>query len=392
MSSTSALNLVWRQASLKLLTLLAKNPEKLFTLSEASRRSGVSFKPTLELVHELAALGIVKVQRKGRVILCSLNVNNLVGSKIKDLLDLEYMLPPSSSLIEGKVGEIIGRVPYGNEVLEVYLYGSYGTNDFVRGVSDLDLAVVVRGEAIEGVDLDFSFEVDGCHAGVDLWSERELEEGVKKGFFAPIQLVACGYPLLRKLTFEAGEDDLRAENIVPDLYSHAVRPFALNMRDSSYAIERLTVVRSMIAVSKRAACIIAGYHYKHLTRDGLEASKVIGEDVGASYRKLLEFKAGLRFKEPIQIKMEDGLPYFEEFMRKILARLSDVEKSALKDGVLHELRDLPLESERVEKDTCYFALAQLRFLDYLYDTDEVEIKPMPLKMVKEKVEEWEGKM
>jgi len=384
----SALNIIWREASLKLLVLFAKNPERLFTMSEASRQSGVTFKPTLELIHELAALGIVKMQRKGRVILCSLNVDNLVGKKIKDLLDLEYMLPPLFSLIEEKVREIVGRVPYGKEVSEIYLHGSYGTNDFVHGVSDLDLAIV-SGTIVEGAELDFSFKIDGCHAGVDVWRESELEEGIKKGFFAPIQLVACGHPLLRKVRLEASEGDLRAENIIPDLYSHVVRPFALNMRDASYAIERLTVMRGMIAVSKRAACILAGYHFKHLTRDGLEASRIIGEDLEASYQKLLEFKAGLRFKEPIQIKMEDGLPYLEEFMRRLFMRLSDVEKTALKHEALRNLRELPLESEKIEKDTCYFALTQLRFLDYLYNTEEIEIKPMPLRLIKEKIKHWE---
>jgi len=145
----------------------------------------------------------------------------------------------------------------------------------------------------------------------------------------------------------------------------------------------------MIAVSKRAACILAGYHFKHLTRDGLEASRIIGEDLEASYQKLLEFKAGLRFKEPIQIKMEDGLPYLEEFMRRLFMRLSDVEKTALKHEALRNLRELPLESEKIEKDTCYFALTQLRFLDYLYNTEEIEIKPMPLRLIKEKIKHWE---
>lgn len=384
----SALNAIWREASLKLLVLFAKNPEKLFTISEASRQSGVTFKPTLEWVHELAALGIIRVQRKGRAILCSLNVDSLVGRKIKDLLDLEYMLPPLSSLIEERVRKILRRVSYGGEVSEIYLHGSYGTNDFVRGVSDLDLAIVARA-VLEGVELDFSFEIDGCHAGADVWLESELKEGLRRGFFAPIQLVVCGYPLLRKIGFEASENDLRAENIIPDLYSHVVRSFALNMRDASYAIEGLTVMRSMIAVSKRAACILAGYHFKHLTRDGLEASKVIGEDVQASYRKLLGFKARLRLKEPIQIKIDDGLPYLDEFMRRLFVRLSNVEKTALKHEVLRALRELPLESEKIEKDTCHFALTQLRFLDYLYDTDEIEIKPMPLRFVKEKIELWE---
>jgi len=384
----SALNAIWRGASLKLLVLFAKNPEKLFTISEAARQSGVTFKPTLEWVHELAALGIIRVQRKGRAILCSLNVDSLVGQKIKDLLDLEYMLPPLSSLIEEKVWKVLRRVSYGGEVSEVYLHGSYGTSDFVRGVSDLDLAIVAKA-ALKGVELDFSFEIDGCQIGVDVWRESELKEGLRRGFFAPIQLVACGYPLLRKIRFEASEGDLRAENIVPDLYSHVVRPFALNMRDASYAIEGLTVMRSMIAVSKRAACILAGYHFKHLTRDGLEASKVIGEDAEACYRKLLGFKASLRLKEPIQIKIDDGLPYLDEFMRRLFVRLSDVEKTALKQEVLRDLKGLSLESEKIEKDTCHFVLTQLRFLDYLYDTDEIKIKPMPLRIVKEKIEQWE---
>ena len=377
-------DIVWRKTSFKLLWLFTKNPEKWFTISEASKQSGITFKPALGSIHELAALGILKTQRRGRAILCSLNVDHPLGEGIKALLDLDYTLSPPISLLNKKIAGILEKVRYGGKISEIYLHGSYGTNDFVRGVSDVDLAVIMETIA-ENAKFDFSFEIDGSYAGADVWRGGELRDGVKKGFFSPIQLAACGYPLLGKLKLAASADDLRAENIIPDLYSQVVRPLALSMRDASYAIECLTLARSMIAASKRAVCILAGYRHKHLTRDGLEASGVIGRDTKSRYQKLLGFKAGLRYKEPIQIRIEDGLPYFDEFMRGLFPELSGVEKTALEREILAGVKGVSLESEKAEKDTSYFVLTQLKFIDYLRDTDEIEIKPMPLKSIKEKI-------
>lgn len=377
-------DVIWRTTSFRLLQLFAKDPGRWFTISEASKQSGITFKPALGSIRELAALGILKTQRRGRAILCSLNADHPLGERIKALLDLDYILPPPISLLNKKIAGVLEEIRYGGKISEIYLHGSYGTNDFVQGVSDVDLAVVMDVVA-ENAQFDFSFEVNGSYAGADVWREGELRSGIAKGFFSPIQLAACGYPLLGKLKLAASADDLRAENIIPDLYGQVVRPFALGMRDASYAIERLTVARSMIAASKRAACILAGYRHKHLTRDGLEASRVIGRDTESRYRKLLGFKAGLRLKEPIQVKIEDGLPYFDEFMRDLFSELSGVEKTAIEREILAGVKGVALESNKVEKDTCYFVLTQLKFLDYLHDTDEIEIEPMPLRSIKEKI-------
>jgi len=126
-----------KRNNIKILRYLIKHKNWEFNITELSKDIGINKGVLSRIIKDLEKNNIIKINRKGKIILFKINKENiLIKEVIMPLFELEenfFDLHIKTNILKIKNKNIISMI----------LYGSYAREDF-KIVSDIDLMVVVK--------------------------------------------------------------------------------------------------------------------------------------------------------------------------------------------------------------------------------------------------------
>jgi len=154
-----------------LLSKLAMSPNKSFHLRELSRELKIPYSMLYKEEKNLASLGIVNEEKRGKVTLVSINKNLPYFAELKNLLIKTAGL---GDLLKEALTEL-------KEIKYALIYGSFASGDESE-TSDVDLLVV--GEVTEEKMLNLTDRIEkevGREINYILWNNKEFKKRAKNG-------------------------------------------------------------------------------------------------------------------------------------------------------------------------------------------------------------------
>jgi DNA-binding transcriptional ArsR family regulator len=134
---------VFRTATrVKILRLLARNPEMIFTGREIARNIGVASSNVSRALAGLEKIGVLHSMAKGRALLYRLNTRHILCERLlRDLFKEE----------QSNLNSVIGELPlnWPRDMRSLICYGSVARNEEQLS-SDVDLCFVARGPSSRG--------------------------------------------------------------------------------------------------------------------------------------------------------------------------------------------------------------------------------------------------
>ncbi len=280
------------------ITLLEHLAEHGLSLSELSQHLSVSSEildPTLE---DLTRIGWV-TKDDGKY---ALNSDLRIANRFGELVSLSYNIPPSFQALKNFVGTIIANAREALDGLKVVtVIGSYGTNDYVDGVSDIDLVVLYEEAKRDRVNPSrFAGQVEGV--SIEVWdiSTQTFDALAKHGRFFALWVLRSGLGLYGDYT-PARIGNLDQQNLMRDIE----RDFVLALGKKLANIERsVDIFNVFVNVSKRASVVFNAYFNDIFSRDGLVSASALG--LSREYEDILRAKVALRAGEDIQLFDRDS--------------------------------------------------------------------------------------
>lgn len=154
-----------------LLSKLVMNPDKSFYIRELSKDLGVPYGMLYKEEKNLVSLGILREERRGKIILVSANKALPYFAELKGLITKTVGL---ADLLRDELSGLKG-------IRHALIYGSFASGEETES-SDIDLLVVgsVNEEEILKA-ISRAEEKSGREINYILWSEREFRKRAKDG-------------------------------------------------------------------------------------------------------------------------------------------------------------------------------------------------------------------
>jgi len=179
---------------LTLLSKLVMNPDKSFYIRELSRELKIPYSMLYKEEKNLAALGILNEERKGKVTLVSVNKNLPYFAELKSLIVKTVGL---GDLMRNMLLELRG-------ILYALIYGSFASGE-ESASSDVDLLMIGNVDEEKVLKMTSQIEKEvGREINYILWSEKEFVKRAKSGHHLLADIV--GKPLIMLV---GGENEFR---------------------------------------------------------------------------------------------------------------------------------------------------------------------------------------
>ncbi|MFH1209190.1 MAG: nucleotidyltransferase domain-containing protein [archaeon] len=165
-----------KKNNIKILRYLIKHRDWEFNITELSKDIEVNKGILSRIVKDLEKNNIIRVNRKGRILLFKINKENLIIRKI-----IIPLFESEEIFFDLNIKNRILKIKDKN-IISIILYGSYAREDF-KIVSDMDLMVVVkkRSTIIKKIeDLKKEFFDDDLILNVDIVRLTELKNLYKR--------------------------------------------------------------------------------------------------------------------------------------------------------------------------------------------------------------------
>ena len=164
-------NLFGSKTRVRVITKLMMNPKQTYYIRELSRELGIPYGMVHREIGNLAGLGIIKLEKRGKITVIHVNEG------LPYLGDLRNLVLKTT----GMAHVILENIPDIDDVRFMLVFGSMASGDYGER-SDIDLLVVGSVEEEPLLEAAKRIEAEtGREVNYLLWSEEEFQEKIKSG-------------------------------------------------------------------------------------------------------------------------------------------------------------------------------------------------------------------